>query len=210
MRIGGAATRRWRSNPSADDPPARGSPAVRAAPRERRRPSRSAARWRPATDARPAGPDNSTISRCSGTDRHEGTRRPPGSRATAPAAYDAYAIPQAAMSTRLPTVTTSRRIDPGSRRQRDEPVGRHGDRRDDGGDEARVEVRQRHRHRRGAKQADGCAVTPCRDSATTRASTAAATGSARREGDRRRAPDEKGRTRRPSPRRVAADRESAR
>ena len=75
--------------------PSRGSPAVRAAPRGRPRRSRRDARSRRAADARPAAPDSSTISRCSGTDRREGTRRPRGSTTTAPAAYDAYAIPAA-------------------------------------------------------------------------------------------------------------------
>ena len=37
---------------------------------------------------------------------------------------------------------------------RDEPVRSHGDRGDDGRDQARVEVRERHGHRRGAKKAD--------------------------------------------------------
>ena len=59
------------------------------------------------------------------------------------------------MSTRLPTVMPSRRIDrvcPA----RDEPVRSHGDRRDDGRDQAAVEVRERHGQRRGAKKADRC------------------------------------------------------
>ena len=158
---------------------------------------------RRAADARPAEPDSSTISRCSGTGRHEGTRRPRGSRRTARAAYHAYADPADGDERReLPTVMPSRRIDRvcACATVPDEPVRGHGDRRDDGRDQAAVEVRERHGQRRGAQESRPLPARRRRDNATARASTAASTASARCEGDRRRAPDGTARTRRPSPR----------
>ncbi len=105
-----------------DDPqrrrcPSRGSPAARAAPRGHPPPPRRDAPSRRRADSRPAEPDNSTISRCSGTGPRAGTRRPRGPGRRRGPRTRRMPAPMAARRARLPTVTPSRRVDPGCARE---------------------------------------------------------------------------------------------